>query len=208
MRKMWDFSFANCLTLDWAYYNPRKYNIYLFVAAVHYTVYSQCTLYSTDRTALNWETVCWGILVSSRCYLESLSETQRGLLWRVLFTNHVFSSPKIEISTPLSQWSDIASRGSNINIMHIFLRPARAWAWWGARTAWSGSRSRTPWSPGRTSPAVQYSTVQYSTVQAELHRLRLQELGEVEGYGGEEARHDVAHRALGVADQSAQRSGS
>ena len=45
-------------------------------------------------------------------------------------------------------------------------------------------------------------------VQAEPHRLRLQELGEVEGYGGEEARHDVAHRALGVADQSAQRSGS
>ena len=85
MRKIWDFSFANCLTLDWAYYNPRKYNIYLFVAAVHYTVYSQCTLYSTDRTALNWETVCWGILVSSRCYLESLSETQRGLLWSVQF---------------------------------------------------------------------------------------------------------------------------
>ena len=57
-------------------------------------------------------------------------------------------------------------------------------------------------------PHLQYSTVQYSTVQAEPHRLRLQELGEVERYGGEEARHDVAHRALGVADQSAQRSGS
>ena len=55
---------------------------------------------------------------------------------------------------------------------------------------------------------VQYSTVQYSTVQVEPHRLRLQELGEVERYGGEEARHDVAHRALGVADQSAQGSGS
>ena len=80
--------------------------------------------------------------------------------------NHVFSSPKTGISTPLSpQFSVIVSRGSNINIMHSFLRPARAWAWWGARTAWSGSRSRTPWSPGRTSPAVQYSTVQYSTVQ-------------------------------------------
>ena len=47
---------------------------------------------------------------------------------------------------------------------------------------------------------VQYSTVQYSEVQAEPHRLRLQELGEVERERGEEARHDVAHRALGVAD--------
>ena len=47
---------------------------------------------------------------------------------------------------------------------------------------------------------VQYSTVQYSEVQAEPHRLRLQELGEVKRERGEEARHDVAHRALGVAD--------
>ena len=33
---------------------PAKCNIYLVVAAVQCTVYNQCTLYSADRTALNW----------------------------------------------------------------------------------------------------------------------------------------------------------